>query len=338
MSTSFPECADTRVDLTLAINDSDQIRDIASGIVPVNGVRLRTVHHEVEEIFFRFTKFREWEITELSLGKFCSMRGAGDDSIVGLPVFPSRSFRHSGIYVRADGPVDDPAALSGARIGFPEWTVTATVYQRAILQHEHGIDLAGIDWVQGGINEPGRIETLPVGLPPGVQVRAERERSLNQLLLDGELDAVIVPHAPDAAEDGSGRIVPLFSDVRSIEEAYYRRTGIFPIMHLLVMRKDVFDRYPWVAPNLVTAFTEAKDRSIARMLSGTAPHVPVPWGPATAQAAARLFGTDMWPYGVEANRRTLEAFTTYAHEQRLTDRRLTLEDLFPASVMETFRI
>jgi len=338
MSTGCSHGSDQRVELTLAINDSDQIRDVASGLVPVNGVRLRTVHHEVEEIFFRFTKFREWEITELSLGKFCSLRAAGDDSVVGLPVFPSRSFRHSGIYVRADGPVDDPTSLAGARIGFPEWTVTATVYQRALLQHEYGLDLTGIDWIQGGINEPGRVETLPVGLPEGIRVRAERERSLNQLLLDGELDAIIVPHTPTAAEDGSGRIVQLFSDVRSVEEDYYRRTGIFPIMHLLVMRRDVFDRHPWIAPNLVTAFTEAKDRSVARMLSGTAPHIPVPWGPTTAHAATRVFGPDIWPYGVAANRKTLTAFTGYAHEQRLTEHRLEIEDLFPASVLESFRI
>ncbi|WP_022884477.1 4,5-dihydroxyphthalate decarboxylase [Glaciibacter superstes] len=338
MSTGYSGGADERVELTLAINESDQVRDISSGVVPVNGVRLRTVHHEVEEIFFRFTKFREWEITELSLAKYCSLRGAGDDSVVGLPVFPSRSFRHSGIYVRADGPVDNPSALVGARIGFPEWTVTATVYQRALLQSEFGIDLTGIDWVQGGINEPGRIETLPVGLPDGVSVRAERERSLNQLMLDGDLDAMVVPHAPEAAEDGSGRIVQLFSDVRAVEEDYYRRTGIFPIMHLLVMRKDIFDRYPWLAPNLVTAFTEAKDRSVKRMLSGTAPHIPVPWGPTTARAATKVLGPDLWPYGVDANLKTLEAFMTYAHEQRLTKELLKVEDLFPSSVLESFRI
>ncbi len=338
MSAGHAAGSDERVELTLAINDSDQVRDLASGVVPVGGVRLRTVHHVVEEVFFRFTKFREWEIAELSLAKYCSLIGAGDDSVVGMPVFPSRSFRHSGIYVRADGPVDRPQDLAGARIGFPEWTVTATVYQRALLQHEFGIDLTGIEWVQGGINEAGRIETLPVGLPEGVRVRAERERSLNDLLVDGQLDAIIVPHAPRASEDGSGRIVQLFSDVRSVEEDYFRRTGIFPIMHLLVMRRDVFDRYPWVGPNLVTAFTQAKDRSLARMLDGTAPHIPVPWGPTTAQAAVKVMGPDLWPYGVAANRATLEAFTRYAHEQNLTPRRLEVADLFPASVRETFVI
>lgn len=322
------------VELTLAINDSDQVRDLAAGKVTVAGVDLRVIHHEVEEIFFRFTKFREWELTELSLAKYCTLRGRGDESIVGLPVFPSRSFRHSGIYVRADGPVDEPTALRGARIGFPEWTVTATVYQRALLWHDYDVDLTDVDWVQGGINSPGRVETLPVGLPPGVTVRPERERSLNQMLLAGDLDAVIVPHAPDAVTDGSGRVVQLFSDVRAVEEAYFRRTGIFPIMHLLVVRQDVFERYPWIGPNLVTAFTQAKNNSVDRMLSGTAPHVPVPWAPAAAREAASIFGGDMWPYGVRANLSTLEAFTAYAHEQGLTSRRLLVEELFPASVLD----
>ncbi|MFW3169156.1 ABC transporter substrate-binding protein [Geodermatophilus sp. CPCC 206100] len=330
--------ASSPIELTLAINDSDQVRDLSSGRVPVEGIELRTLHHAVEEIFFRFTKFREWDVSEMSLGKYCSLRSRGDDSLVGLPVFPSRSFRHSGIFVRADGPVDRPGELAGARIGFPEWTVTATVYQRALLQHEFGVDLASVDWVQGGINEPGRIETLPVGLPPGVTVRAERERSLDQLLLDGELDAVLVPHPPAAYEDRSGRVVQLFSDTVATESEYYRRTGIFPIMHLVVLRADVYEEHPWCAPNLVTAFTAAKDRSVARMLDATAPHTPLPWGPDRARAATDLFGPDLWPYGIDANRRTLEAFLQYAHEQHLCPELLAVEDLFPASVHETHRI
>ncbi|WP_371781750.1 hypothetical protein [Streptosporangium subroseum] len=321
--------------LTLAINDSDQVRDLVSGSVPVNGVDLTCLLLEVEEIFFRFTKFREWDISEMSLGKYCSLRARGDDSLVGLPVFPSRSFRHSGIFVRADGPVDDPAKLAGARIGIPEWTVTATVYQRALLQHEFGVDLAGATWVQGGINEPGRIETLPVGLPDGITVRPERHRSLNRLLLDGELDAIMVPHPPTAFEDRSGRIVQLFRDGPAIEEEYYRRTGIFPIMHLVVLRREVHERYPWVAPNLVTAFTTAKDRSLARLLSPTAPHFPLPWGPDRARLAEKVFGQDLWPYGTAPNRTTLEAFLRYAHEQGVCERLLTSDDLFPASIAES---
>jgi 4,5-dihydroxyphthalate decarboxylase len=326
------------VPMTLAINDSDQVRDLVTGRVPVDGIDLNCLLYPVEEIFFRFTKFREWEISEMSFGKFCSLRARGDESLVGIPVFPSRSFRHSGIFVRADGPVDDPTALTGARIGIPEWTVTATVYQRALLQHEYGIRLEDIDWVQGGINDPGRIETLPVDVPTGIRIRPERGRSLNEMLLDGDLDAICVPHPPAGFEDRSGRIVQLFGDCQAVEQEYFRRTGIFPIMHLLVLRADIHSRHPWAAANLLQAFTEAKDRSLTRLLDPTAPHFPLPWGPERARSAEAVFGADLWPYGIEPNRTTIDAFLTYAHEQGVTDRLLATDELFPQSVAESYVI
>jgi 4,5-dihydroxyphthalate decarboxylase len=294
--------------------------------------------YEVEEIFFRFTKFREWDVSEMSFGKYCSLKGRGDDSLVGLPVFLSRSFRHSGIFIRNDGPVDDPAALAGARIGFPEWTVTATVYQRALLQHEYGIDLTSVRWVQGGINSPGRVETLPTSLPEGIEVRTEADQSLNEMLLQGSLDAILVPHPPTAFEDRSGGIIQLFSDAQQTEQEYFQRTGVFPIMHLVVLQREAFERYPWTATNLVKAFTESKDRSLKRIFDDTAPHIPLPCGTERARQAEALFGHDLWPYGIDANRRTIEAFLRYAHEQGLCDRRLDVDDLFPANVRESFRI
>jgi 4,5-dihydroxyphthalate decarboxylase len=334
ITTQADSAADIR--LTLAINDSDQVRDLVSGKIAVDGLRLTTMHLPVEEIFFRFTKFREWDVSEMSLAKYCSLRGHGSDSLVGIPVFPSRSFRHSGIFIREDGPVDDPGALNGKRIGIPEWTVTAVVYQRALLQHDYGVDLTSVDWVQGGINEPGRIETLPVQVPAGFRVRPERERSLNQMLLDGDLDAICVPHPPAAFEDRSGRIVQLFADSAAVEQQYYERTGIFPIMHLVVLRADVYERYPWAAVNLLKAFTRAKDASLARVLDPTAPHFPLPWGPERARAAEAVFGPDLWPYGIEQNRVTLEAFLAYAGEQGLLDHGLEVDELFPASVREAY--
>ena len=333
MSESAPD-----IRLTLAINDSDQVRDLVTGRIPVDGLRLTCLLLPVEEIFFRFTKFREWDVSEMSLGKYCSLRGRGDDSLVGIPVFPSRSFRHSGIFIRKDGPVDDPGALRGKRIGIPEWTVTATVYQRALLDHEYGVDPGSVDWVQGGINEPGRVETLPVGIPAGVRIRPERDRSLNQMLLDGDLDAVCVPHPPAGFADRSGRIVQLFSDSPAIEQRYFERTGIFPIMHLAVLRADVHERYPWAAASLLKAFTLAKDNSLARLADATAPHFPLPWGPERARAAEATFGPDLWPYGIARNRTTLDAFLQYAREQGLTRRRLEVDDLFPPSVRETYVI
>lgn len=326
--------ADVR--LTLAVNDSDQVRDVVDGKVAVDGLRLTSLLLPVEEIFFRFTKFREWEVSEMSLGKYCTLRGRGDDSLVGIPVFTSRSFRHSGIFIREDGPVDDPGALNGKRVGIPEWTVTAPVYQRALLQHDYGVDLASVEWVQGGINEPGRIETLPVQVPPGFRIRPERRRSLNQMLLDGDLDAICVPHPPAAFEDRSGRIVQLFSDSVAVEQEYYARTGIFPIMHLVVVRADVHERYPWAAVSLLKAFTRAKDASLARLLDPAAPHFPLPWGPERARTAEAAFGPDLWPYGIEPNRATLNAFLGYADEQGLLGRRLEVDELFPGSVREAY--
>lgn len=326
------------VRLTLAINDSDQVRDVLSGVVPVDGVELTPLILEAEEIFFRFSQHREWEISELSMGKYATLRARGDESVVAIPVFPSRSFRHSAIYIRPDGPRDDPRALAGGRIGIPEWSVTATVYARALLAHEYGVALEDIRWVQGGTNEPGRIEGIEITPPPGMTIDPERERSLSEMLIAGDIDAIIAPHPPDAFSDGSGRIARLFSDTAAVEEDYYRRTGIYPIMHAVALRGDVYREYPWVAANLVKAFTAAKERSLQRALDANVPRSPIPWAAARASAAQQLFGRDLWPYGVEANRPTLEAFLGYMHEQGLCARRLEPEELFAPESLASFRV
>jgi 4,5-dihydroxyphthalate decarboxylase len=324
--------------LTLAINDSDQVRDVLSGLVPVDGVDLTCLILEPEEIFFRFSRHREWEISELSMAKYTTLRARGDDSVIAVPVFPSRSFRHSAVYVRSDGPVDDPGALAGARIGVPEWSVTATVYARALLAHEYGLALEDIDWIQGGTNEPGRVEGLQIAPPPGMTIVAERDRSLTEMLLADDIAAIIAPHPPAAFADRSGRIVRLFSDTRRVEEEYYRRTSIYPIMHVVVLRADVHETYPWVAANLMKAFTVAKDRSLERAIDANVPRSPIPWAASHAAAAEGLFGRDFWPYGVDANRPTLEAFLTYMHEQGLCERRLEPDELFAPASLASFRV
>lgn len=327
-----------RLELTVALNDSDHVRDLASGRVRAEGIELRCLNFEVEEIFFRFTRQREWDVSELSLGKYAALRARGDESLAAIPVFPSRMFRHSAIYIRADGPRDDPAALRGGRIGIPEWTVTATVYGRALLQHEYGVGQTTVGWVQGGTNEPGRIETLPVELPPGVAVEPVHDRSLAQLLLAGEIDAILAPHPPAPATDGSGRMVRLFTDPQAVELDHFRRTGVFPIMHVIAIRAEVLERHPWVAANLYSAFDRAKQASLERMLDANAPRSPIPWAAATAAATAALFDDDPWPYGIESNRPTLEAFLGWAHEQGVCERRLDPGDLFAPGVREFYRV
>jgi 4,5-dihydroxyphthalate decarboxylase len=326
------------VRLTMAVSEYDHVRDLVDGRVSVEGVELQCLTLPVEELFFRFTQFREWDVSELSMGKYCALRSRGDDSLRAIPVFPSRVFRHSAIFVRADGPVDDPAALRGGRIGIPEWTVTATIYGRALLEHECGVALRDVRWVQGGTNQPGRIETLPTELPDGVQVEREADTSLTELLLAGELDAIIAPHPPQALTDGSGRVVRLFSDPVAVERAAYAETGVFPIMHVIVLSAEVDDAHPWIAGNLVRAFSEARDRSLARVLDVNASRLPVPWGAAQAAAALEALHGEPWPYGLEANRTTLDAFLGYAHEQGVCATRLAPEDLFDARVHATFRV
>jgi 4,5-dihydroxyphthalate decarboxylase len=324
------------VHLTLAINDYDHVRDLVSGAVPVAGIDLTCLTLSVEEIFWRFSRHREWEVSEMSLAKYCSLRARGDDSITAIPVFPSRSFRHSAIFVRADGPVDDPAALAGQRVGCPEWTQTATVWARGLLQHRYGVDLTGIEWVRGGTNEPGRVEGISLDLPERFRVATESERSLNDLLVEGEIAALICPHPPRDFENRSGRVVRLFSDYRAVEEEYFRETGIFPPMHLVALRQDAVDAHPWIAMNLFEAFTEAKRRALARAIDPNTPRYPVPWSFANAQRAEQLIGEDFWPYGLEPNRTALDAFLRMAHEQAATERRLAPEDLFAPTVLDRY--
>ena len=327
-----------RLPLSFAVHDYDHVRDLADGAVGVEGVALTVLHHPVEEIFFRFTRFREWDVSELSLAKYCSLRAAGDETLVAIPAFTSRSFRHSAIFIRSDGPLDDPAALAGARIGVPEWSQTATVYARGLLAHEYGVALENVSWVQAGTNEPGRTEGVVVSVPAGVSLTAMPEHTLNELLLAGELDAVIAAHPPEEFERGGGRIVRLFSDHRTVEERYYQQTGVFPIMHVVALRAELHARHPWVAMNLLSALAAAKARSVERALDVNAPSFPVPWGPANAQRAKELVGEDFWPYGIESNRRTLEAFLGYAHEQGVCARALEPEELFVPEAREAFKI
>jgi 4,5-dihydroxyphthalate decarboxylase len=326
------------VPLTLAVNEYDHVRDVCSGVVPVEGVALNCLNFPVEEIFFRFSRYREWDVSELSLAKYCSLRAAGDESLVAIPVFTSRAFRHSAIFVRADGLVDDPTELAGGRIGVPEWTQTATVYARGLLAHDYGVAVENVTWVQAGTNEPGRVEGIRVDLPDSITVQAVPDRTLNDMLLAGELDAIIAAHPPAGFTGGDGEIVRLFSDYRSVELESYRRTGVFPIMHVVALRADVYERYPWIAMNLYSAFEKAKARSLSRVTNVNAPFMPVPWSPAHVGDVQGTFGADPWPYGVEPNRATLETFLGYAYEQGVCARLLTPDELFVEQVQHAFRI
>ncbi len=325
--------------LTMATWDYDHIRDLASGEVRAQGIDLTHMCFRVEEIFYRFASAFEWDVSELSFAKFCSMRSYDDPPIVGIPVFVSRVFRHSAFYVRRGGAVARPEDLAGKRVGIPEWTQTATVYARGMMVHQFGIPLTEVDWVQAGVDQPGRVEMADITLPDGVRVTPVQDRTLTEMLLEGDLDAVISAHPPHAILEGNPDMVRLFPNYRDDEARYFEETGIFPIMHTVAIKREVFEENSWIAMNLLTAFEEAKQRSIERLSGVTASRIPMPWiYDDFTRIRDGMFSGDYWPYGIEPNRTTIDAFLQYCHEQGVCHRRLQPEDLYPREVQTVFRV
>lgn len=321
--------------LSLAIGPYDHFRDLSSGQVPVDGVDLVVLTLPVEEIFYRFVKFREFDISELSFGKYVALRSQGDESFIALPVFVSRAFRHSSMYVREGSGLTELAQLRGKRVGVPEWAQTAAVYSRGLLVEEGGVPINEVEWVQAGVNTPGRMEKVSLNLPAGLRYRAAPTKSLNQMLLDGEIDCAFTARPPQHLGRG---IVRMYPDYAAREEAYYRQTGVFPIMHVLAMKGELFREHPWLATNLYKACVAAKDASMARLADITAAHAPMAWLAEYAERMRALFGQDFWPYGIEPNRATLDTFLRWAHEQGVCAKRMTAEDIFPREVQSSVKV
>ncbi|HXM56559.1 MAG TPA: PhnD/SsuA/transferrin family substrate-binding protein [Candidatus Dormibacteraeota bacterium] len=317
--------------MTIAIRGYDHVRDALSGAVAIDGVELVHLDLPVEEVFRRFLRGAEWEVSEMSMGAYAALVARGGGSMVAIPVFPSRMFRHSAIFVRADSGLRDAGQLAGRRIGVVDWAQTAAIYVRGALADQFGVRLDAIDWCQGGLSHPAAAGEDMVGAvpPPGVRLSRVTDRSLEDLLLAGDLDAVIATRAPAAANGPDAPVRRLFERPRAVEEAYWRAHGVFPIMHTVVIRRDVHEAHPWLARRLYAGLDAARERSVQRLLDPAAPYFPLPWAREWALDARELLGGDAWAYGLEPNRATLEAFGRYAHEQGVTAHRLAPEELFP---------
>jgi 4,5-dihydroxyphthalate decarboxylase len=324
------------VHLTVAISNYDHVKDFVVGEINAQGIDITYLNLVHEEIFYRFLKYREWDVSEISFAKYAALVSQDDKSMMAIPVFPSRAFRLSSFYVHRDGNIKKPGDLAGKKVGIPEWAQTASVYTRGYLMHQIGIPLEDIDWYQAGVNEPGRTEKVALKVPKGVKYTPVPDRSLTELLLSRDLDAVLSARPPQYFIDGNQEIVRLFPDFLTAEEAYWQETKIFPIMHVIVIRADVLERYPWVAMNLFKAFEEAKNRSVQRALDISASRYPIPWSSEYANRAVKFFGPDYWPYGIEPNRLPLESFLQYAYEQGVCHRLLKPEELFPKMVQSSY--
>lgn len=325
--------------LSMGCCDYDRTRALFDGRVRIEGCEVLPVAIEPEEAFHRAFSFQEFDVSELSISSHTLLTSRGENQYVGIPAFVSRLFRHSGVYIRTDRDIDGPAALAGKTIGLPEYQITANVWIRGILQDDYGLNPETIHWRRGGLEAPGRGERAPLKLPPQIDLRQVADgKTLSRMLEIGELDAVISARAPSCFERGVPNVARLFPDYRSIEEDYFRRTKIFPTMHIIGIRKSLVERHPWLPVSVFKAFLRAKELTMHEL--GQIGHlfVSLPWGVSEFEKARGLMGEDYWSYGLAANRHVLETFLRYHHEQGLSARKVAPEELFAASTLDLTKI
>jgi len=324
-------------ELTLITADYDRVRALHDGSVAVPGFRLRHSFLPPMEMFARLFTKHEFDISEMSFGAYLVALSRGKEAdafpYVGLPIFPSRVFAHSSIYVRGDR-IAGPADLKGKTVGVPNYQFTRGLCARGMLSDEYGITPADIVWRIAGIDTPQDLDYQRITAPPGVDLAALGPgATLSQALIDGDIDAMISASTPACFRDRAPGIARLFPDFRTVERAYYKKTGSFPIMHLVALRQGLIEAHPGLARSLVQAFTAAKAQVMPHLTELDALAVNLPWLVAEAESTIALMGEDFWPYGVEPNRTVLEAQIRWAHEQGLTTRRLAVEELFHPSTL-----
>jgi 4,5-dihydroxyphthalate decarboxylase len=331
--------ASDRLALSMSVCDYDRCHQVVNGVVQVEGVELFTTPNEPEESFHRAFQYQEFDVSELSLSSYTMLLARGESPYVGIPAFVSRLFRHSGVYIRTDRGIDHASKLSGKTIGLPEYQITANVWIRGTLEEEYGVDLDSIAWRQGGLEDAGREERSPMVLPPNVDLKSiPHDRNLSDMLARGEIDGLISARAPSCFLNGAPNVGRMFPDFKSVEKDYYERTKIFPIMHIIGIRRSIYEKHPWVAVNLYKAFIAAKKYAMYEL--GQIGHLfsSLPWSVAEFQETTKLMGTDFWPYGVNENRHVLERFLDYHHRQGLSKRRVAVDELFAPSTFHLSKI
>jgi 4,5-dihydroxyphthalate decarboxylase len=329
----------SRLSLTFGCWNYDRTRAIADGSVVPDGIDLNYLDMPVEETFFRMLRHREFDIAEMSLSSYTVSLFREPRQFVAIPVFPSRMFRHSSIYVNAAAGIREPKDLVGRRVGCPEYQMTAPAWIRGILSEHYGVPVDGVTYVTGGEESPGRSEKIKLDLPPSIRVeRIGPTQTLAQMLRDGAIDALYTARAPSSFRAGDGKVRRLFEDYRAVERAYYTSTGIFPIMHVIALRRDVYEQHRWIAQSMLKALVAAQRRTYEDLRETAALKAMLPWLTEGVEDAVALMGEDYWPYGFERNRGTLATFLRYSFEQGLSRRLLEPEELFAPETLESFVI
>jgi 4,5-dihydroxyphthalate decarboxylase len=328
----------SKLELSVAVGDYDRTRALIDGSVAIDGVDPIFMTLVPEEIFFRAFRAAEFDICELSLSSYTVKTAQDNSPYVAVPAFVSRAFRHTAIYVRTDR-VKKPQDLKGRKVGLPEYQLTANVWARALLDDEYGVKPADIHWIRGGIEEPGRPEKLAIKLPPGVRLdNAAEGATISGLLEAGEIDGFIAPRPPTLVEKGHPHIGWLFPDPVAVAKDYFKRTGLFPIMHVIGIRRTLAEKHPWLPGAVFKAFEQAKAVGLEKLSDTSATKVTLPFVEEALKNARTLMGEDYWSYGVEPNRKVLDYFLGQHHAQGLSSRRVSVDELFHPGTYEAFKL
>lgn len=327
------------IPLSLACWDYDRTRGLLEGRIPVDGVDLTYLNLPVEETFFRMMRFQEFDASEMSLSSYVISLFSENPPFVAIPVFPSRSFRHSCIFINSNSGIREPKDLIERRVGSPEYQLTAVVWIRGILADEYKVPVPNVRYFTGGQENPGRIEKSAISLPADIRIEAiPAEKTLAQMLAAGEIDALYTPRIPSTFFHRPGIVRRLFENFDEVEQEYFRKTRIFPIMHTVVIRRDFYEKHPWVAQSLYKAFAQAQRETYENLYEAGALKHMLPWLLKHVEDTRAIMGEDFWPYGLEPNLHTLDTFLRYSYEQGLSKRRLQPKDLFVPETFESFKI
>ena len=325
------------LNLSIATGDYDRTRPIFDGRVKIDGVKPTVLLQSPEEMFFNAVRHQTCDITELSFSSYCMSLTWENPPYIAIPVFLSRAFRHTSIYIRSDAGITKPEDLKGRRIGIAEYQLTVNVWVRAILD-EYGVAPNDIQWVRGGMDASGRPEKLKFNPPEGLSIENAPEGStLNQMLVRGDIDGFVGPRWPSSFAQKNSNVLRLFADSQATAEAWYEKTKIFPIMHVLCVRQELANEHPWLAGALLKAFSEAKRIATDALADTSATKVTMSFVEDNLLRTQNM-SSDLWSYGVKGNEHTLDAFLTAHHKQGLSPYRLSIESLFHPLTYESYSI
>jgi 4,5-dihydroxyphthalate decarboxylase len=329
----------SKLRLSMACWNYDRTRALLEDRIPIDGIELTYLNLPVEETFFRMLRHHEFDIAEMSLSSYVMSLFAENPPFIAIPVFPSRFFRHSCIYIHRESGIRAPKDLIGKRVGTPEYQMTAGVWIRGILSDDYGVAVSSQKYFRGGEEEPGRPEKLALSLPPEIHLESiPPTKTLSAMLDAGEIDALYTARMPSTFVSGSGRVGRLFPDYQPVERDYYLKTKIFPIMHTVIIRREVYDKYPWVVQSLCKAFSSAQREVYQDLYQTAALKFMLPWLIRHVEETRVTMGSDFWPYGYEPNIHALSTFLRYSYEQGLSKRLLTPKELFAPESLESFKI